>query len=224
MSKHLQRNLDNLRQDLIALAGLVKGAIHKATRALRERDVELAHEVIVGEPQVDDEENHLDEECLKLLALHQPVAIDLRLIAAAMMINVELERMGDLAEEIAERAIHLTSQPVFPIPDGLQLMADVASTMVRQSLDAFVSLDSSLARQVWLRDDEVDRCNAEVIAAIMAKMKAEPDLIEAGLSLFSATRHLERIADHATNIAEDVIYLVEGEIIRHRPAAFEAAS
>ena len=224
MSKHLERDLDNLQRDLLTLAGLVEAAIHKATRRLQERDVNLANDVIAGEAQIDDEENLIEEECLKVLALHQPVAVDLRRITAAMMINLDLERMGDLAEEIAERAVHLASQPQFPIPDRFQFMADLTSTMVHQSLDAFVNLDAKLARQVWLRDDEVDRCNAEVIAAIMSRMKADPNLIEAGLSLFSAMRHLERIADHATNIAEDVVYLVEGEISRHRPHAFEPPS
>src|SRR5207244_6370147 len=134
---------------LLALASLVEGSIHKAIRALTDRDTRLAQEVIAGDPQIDSEENHIEEECLKILALHQPVAIDLRRIAAAMMINIDLERMGDLAEEIAERAVHLASQPRFPIPDRLQLMADLTSTMVRQSLDSFVNLDPRLARQVW---------------------------------------------------------------------------
>jgi len=219
MAKHLQRDLDNLQRDLIALAGLVEGAIHQSVRALCERNAQLAREVIAGDTQVDDAENQIEEECLKLLALYQPVAIDLRRITAAMMINVDLERMGDRAEEIAERAVHLESQPPFFIPARLQVMADLTSTMVRQSLDAFVNRDAARARQVCRRDDEVDRCNAEVIQEIITLMKADPSLIEGGLSLFSATRHLERIADHATNIAEDVVYLIEGEIIRHRPAA-----
>ena len=116
MAKHLQRDLDSLQQDMLALAGLVEGAVHKAIRALQERDVELAREVIDGDGQIDNEENHIDEECLKILALHQPVAVDLRLIAAAMLINVDLERIGDLAEEIAERAIHLAEPPLLADP------------------------------------------------------------------------------------------------------------
>jgi phosphate transport system protein len=216
MSKHLLRDLDNLQRDILALAGLVEEAIHKATRALRERNLKLAREVIAGDPQIDSEENHIDEECLKMLALHQPVAIDLRRIAAAMMINTDLERMGDLSEEIAERAAHLTSQPPIPIPRKLQQMADITTMMVRQSLDSFVNLDTHLAQMVIRMDDEVDRLNVEIIDEVVQSMKSSPDLIDAGLSLFSATRHLERIADHATNIAEDVLYLVEGEFVRHR--------
>ena len=219
MSKHLQRDLDNLQRDILSLAGLVEATIHKALRALIERNVKLAQEVVAGDGQIDDEENHIDEECLKMLALHQPVAIDLRRITAAMMLIVDLERMGDLAEDIAERAIHLAKCPQLPIPERLQRMTDLTTTMVRQSLDAFVNLDVHQARIVHRLDDEVDRYNEQIIQELIEAMKRSPELVEPGLSMFSATRHLERIADHATNIAEDVIYLVEGEIVRHRPAA-----
>jgi phosphate transport system protein len=218
MAKHLLRDLDNLQRDLLALAGLVEAAIYKAIRALQTHDAALAREVIAGDPQIDLEENHLEEECLKILALHQPVAIDLRRITAALMINIDLERMGDLAEEIAERAIDLAAPPLFPTPARLQTMTDLTTTMVRQSLDAFVNLNTAQAETVLRMDDEVDRCNVEIIAEVMRAMQSSPELIHPGLSMFSAVRHLERIADHATNIAEDVVYLVEGEIVRHRPA------
>jgi phosphate transport system protein len=217
MAKHLQRDLDNLQRDLLALAGLVEAAVHKSIQALQERDVGLAREVIAGDSQIDREENHIDEECLKVLALHQPVAVDLRRIVAAMMINTDLERMGDLAEEIAERALHLAGPPHLPIPAKLQRMTDLTTMMVRQSLDAFVNLDTAEAQTVRRMDDEVDRYNDEIIAELVQAMKSSPALVDPGLSMFSAVRHLERIADHATNIAEDVVYLVEGEIIRHRP-------
>jgi phosphate transport system protein len=219
MAKHLERDLDNLQRDLLALASLVEAAIHKAIRALQDRNSRLAQEVINGDPQIDSEENHLEEECLKVLALHQPVAIDLRRIAAAMMINIDLERMGDLAEEIAERAIHLSRPPLLPIPSKLQRMTDLTTMMVHQSLDSFVNLHTEQAKQVMRMDDEVDRYNNEIIQEIVQAMQKSPELIDAGLSMFSATRHLERIADHATNIAEDVVYLVEGEIVRHRAVA-----
>ena len=216
MAIHLQRDLDNLQRDLLALAGLVEESIHKAIRALRERDPRLAREVIAGDEQIDQEENLVEEECLKILALHQPVAIDLRRIVSAMMINNDLERMGDLAEDIADRAIHLAEPPLIPVPEGLQRMTDLTITMVRQSLDAFVNLDAQQARRVCRLDDEVDRYNDAIIRELIGVMQESPDKVEAGLSLFSATRHLERIADHATNIAEDVVYLVDGEIIRHK--------
>jgi phosphate transport system protein len=221
MAKHLQRDLDNLQRDLLALAGLVEEAIHKAIRALQERNVKLAREVIAGDNQIDREENHIDEECLKMLALHQPVAIDLRRIASALMISTDLERMADLAEEIAERAIHLAKPPLFPVPDNLQRLADLATMMVRQSLDSFVNLNVKQANSVMRMDDEADRYNTELITEVEEVMAKSPHLISSGLSMFSVVRHLERIADHATNIAEDVVYLVEGEIVRHRPINHE---
>ena len=221
MSKHLERDLESLQHDLLALASSVEEAIHKATRALQNREPELAQEVIEGDNAIDQEENHVEEECLKMLALHQPVAVDLRRIVAALKINTELERMADLAEDIAERALHLSQLPHIPIPGKLQRMTDLTTSMVRQSLDAFINLDPKLARLVCRLDDEVDRFNNEIIDELIHLMQKSPEMVEPGLSLFAATRHLERIADHATNIAEDIVYLVEGEIVRHRPAAVE---
>ncbi len=221
MPKHFQRDLDSLKRDLISLASSVEDQIQKSIRALRERLPSVARQVIEGDDAIDDEENHVEEECLKLLALHQPVAVDLRCITAALKINSELERMADLAEDIAERALHLAQLPEISVPGKLDLMTDLTTSMVRQSLDAFVNLDARLARTVCRLDDEVDRLNEEIIDELVKAMKQNPTMIEAGLSFFSATRHLERIADHATNIAEDVVYLVEGEIVRHRPAAIE---
>lgn len=185
------------------------------------READSAEQVIAGDAQIDQEENHIEEECLKILALHQPVAVDLRRIAAALKINTDLERMADLAEDIAERALHLARLPVIPVSEKLHRMTDLAVSMVRQSLDAFVNLDTRQARRVCHLDDKVDRYNNEIIQELIGMMQASPANVQAGLSLFSATRHLERIADHATNIAEDVVYLVEGTIIRHLPAAIE---
>lgn len=219
MSKHLERDLDHLQQDILTMASSVEEAIHKAIRALQGRDAALAEEVIAGDRHIDAEENLVEEECLKLLALHQPVAVDLRRIAAALKINTDLERMADLAEDIAERAVQLARPPHIAIPSRLQRMTDLTTTMVRQSLDAFVKLDARQARLVCRLDDEVDRLNHDIIEELIRSMQELPAMVQPGLSLFSATRHLERIADHATNIAEDVIYLVEGEIVRHRPAA-----
>ncbi len=219
MSKHLERDLDNLQRDILTMAGSVEEQIHKAIRALQERDPQLAQEVIDGDTQIDQDENHVEEECLKMLALHQPVAVDLRRIAAALKINNELERMADLAEDIAERAQFLARPPFVPVPEKLQRMTDLTTAMVRESLGAFVNLDPRQARRVCRLDDEIDRYNLEIIAEVIRTMQRSPELVPLGLSLFSATRHLERIADHATNIAEDVVYLAEGEIVRHRPAA-----
>ncbi len=221
MSKHLQRDLDYLQRDLIALAASVEEALHKAIRSLEERQPTLAYEVIDGDRFIDAEENLIEEECLKLLALHQPVAVDLRRITAALKINAELERMADLAEDIAERAIALTKSPPLPMPDDLRRMTDLTTSMVRQSLDAFVNLDARLARSVCRLDDQVDEFNRKIIDDLIRTMQSSPEMVEPGLSFFSATRHLERIADHATNIAEDVVYLVEGEIVRHKPGLVE---
>jgi phosphate transport system protein len=221
MSKHLERDLENLQRDVLTLAAAVEEALYKAIRALQERDVTLARQVIDGDTPIDAQENHVEEECLKVLALHQPVAIDLRRIAAIMKINTDLERMADLAEDIADRAIVLARPPCVPVPESLQRMTDLTTSMVRQSLDSFVHLDTHLARRVGRLDDEVDRYNDDIISELIRTMQSSPDMVEPGLSMFSAVRHLERIADHATNIAEDVVYLVEGEIVRHRPEAVE---
>ena len=217
MAIHLRRDLESLQRNLIALARNVEQAVQKAIVSLQRTDSKLALEVIAGDAEIDKEETRIEEECLKILALHQPVAIDLRLIVAAIKINNDLERMADLAEDIAERTLHLAGLPAIPVPPRLQQMTEVTGTMVRQSTDSFVNLDSQLARRVCKMDDEVDRFNAEIIAELLGAMKGAPPLVEPGVSMFSATRHLERIADHATNIAEDVVYLVEGKIIRHRP-------
>jgi phosphate transport system protein len=214
--KQLQRELDNLQRKLMVMASSVEEAIHLAIRALQHFDPELARQVMTSEDQIDEEENDVEEDCLKILALHQPVAVDLRRIASILKINTDLERMGDLAEDIAERAIRLSQLPPIPVPSRLQRMTDLTTSMVRQSLDCFVSMDTHMARRICRLDDEVDNYNDAIIEELIQTMRQSPDNVEAGLSLFSATRHLERIADHATNIAEDVVYLVEGEIVRHR--------
>lgn len=221
MAKHLTRDLENLQRDIVSLAAAVEEVLYKAIRSLQERDTDLAREVIHDDRRIDLQENEVEEECLKILALHQPVAIDLRRTATILKINTDLERMADLAVDIAERALVLAEPPHFPIPDRLQRMTDLTTSMVRQALDAFVNLDPPQARRVCRLDDEVDRYNREIIQEIIAVVRRTPELLEPGLSLFSVTRHLERIADHATNIAEDVVYLVEGEIVRHRPEAVE---
>ncbi|NDH05168.1 phosphate transport system regulatory protein PhoU [bacterium] len=209
-------DLDDLQKNILGLASLVEKALSQSITALRDRNPDMARSVIQGDVQIDKEENQINEDCLKILALHQPVAGDLRRCTAAMMIITDLERMGDLAEEISERAIQLCTPPLFPIPEGLQRMADMTTIMVRQSLDAFVNLDVKQALMVVRMDDEVDRYNNQIIQEIIKLMKESPLNIQHGLSMFSAVRHIERIADHATNIAEDVVYLVEGEIVRHR--------
>jgi phosphate transport system protein len=216
MSIHLLRDLEHLQRQVMTLAGAVESVIYKSIKALIERNGVLAQEVIDGDDQIDLMEVRIYEECLKIQALHQPVAKDLRRIVSVFMISTELERMGDLAVDIAGRAISLVQLPSHTLPANLQAMTDVAASMVRQSLDSYANLDSRQARRVIRLDDVVDRYNDEIIEELIRSMKQSPDLVEPCLSLFSVTRHLERIADHATNIAEDVYYLVEGDIVRHR--------
>jgi phosphate transport system protein len=224
MSKHWERDLDNLQRHLMALAASVEEAIFKGTRSLQERDPSLAREVVAGDSVIDQEENYIENECLKMLALHQPVAIDLRRIIVALKINTDLERMADLSVNIAERALDLVELPRIAVPDKLQGMTDSTTTMVRHSLDAFVMLNAEQARQVIRLDDEVDRYNREIIEELVVQMQQTPEQVPAFLAFFSAVRQLERIADHATNIAEDVVYLIEGEIIRHHPMALNEST
>jgi phosphate transport system protein len=221
--KHLERDLERLQRDVLGLAAAVEEIIHRSISALYQRDTALAQQLIDSDEEVDARENQVCEECFQALALHQPVAGDLRRIVSIIMISTDLERMADLAVEIAERAQALAKETPIPIPVKLRQMTDLTTTMVHQSLDAFVNQDVELAKQVCRMDDVVDRLNSGIIDEIVGLMKQSTAHIEPGLSLFSAVRHLERIADHATNIAEDVVYLVEGRIIRHHPEAIDVS-
>ncbi|REJ68839.1 MAG: phosphate transport system regulatory protein PhoU [Planctomycetota bacterium] len=217
MSKHLELDLEQVKRELLSLSALVEDMILKATRALREQRSDLAQAVIDSDVQVNQREVQIEEEALKIIALHQPVAIDLRRIVAVVKINNDLERIADLAVNIAERADQLILFPEFPIPDLLDRMAQRSIAMVGEAIDAFVRLDVAAAEQIRDADDEVDKMNVELIASLREVMRTQPELVEPALQCFSATRHLERIADHATNIAEDVVFLVQGEIARHKP-------
>lgn len=216
MSKHLQRDLENVQRQILALSGSVEETIDKASRALCERRLDLAEQVLQGDDEIDRREVGIEEECLKILALHQPVAVDLRRVATVIKINADLERIADLAHNIAERAQALASESDFPIPARLRRMVELATQMVRDALDSFVNLDALAARRVCTQDEEVDRYNREIIQELYELMRSRPEMIAPAMHCFSASRHVERIADHATNIAEDVIYLVEGEIARHK--------
>jgi phosphate transport system protein len=220
MSQHLRRDLDDLRVELLSLFGVVEQMIDKSVRALCDRRTDLAEEVIKGDEQVDRTEVMIEEACLKILALHQPVASDLRWLTMVIKINSDLERMADLACNIAERALALHRFPLFPIPSDLQVMVREANGMVRSALDAFVESDATLAAEVIRRDDRVDALNRQVIGELLGLMKETPENVEPALHCFSAARHLERIGDLAENLAEDVIYLAKGEIVRHLHGAF----
>ncbi len=216
MSIHLKRDLESLHQHIMSMCAMVEEVVHRAVAELVRPDVRVSQEIVDGDDEVDRWDVRIEEECLKILALHQPVAGNLRRVAAVMKIGWELERVADVAVNIAERAAGLAGAPEVPVPDKLHHMAQAALDMLRLALDAFVSLDSRLARDVCVQDDVVDALNREIIDELLVMMKRSPDLVEPALQLFSASRHIERIADHATNIAEDVVYLVEGGIIRHR--------
>lgn len=215
MSKHFERDLENLQHRLLALSGTVEDLVDKANDALVHRNFALAAEIVEADNAVDQQEVQIEDECLKMLALHQPVALDLRRIATVMKVNNDLERIADLAVGIAQRTKCLEPYPQFQAPPRLQAMGQMATSMVRRSLDALVAMDAAAAREVCQEDDAVDAVNREIIEELQQVMQTQSWAVPAALHCFSAARHLERIADHATNIAEDVVYLVEGEIARH---------
>lgn len=220
MTKHLDRELDRLRQDLVEQFGVVEQMIQLAVRSLVERRTDLANRVIESDEKVDQTDIRIEEECLKLLALHQPVATDMRWLITVVKVNAELERMADLACNIAERAKALDLFPLFPVPEELTEMVSAATKMVRLALDAFVEGDSKKAAAAIQADDLVDTLNRVVIEQLHCTMKKDPEQIEPAVHCFSASRHLERIGDLAENISEDVIYLVEGDIVRHKHGLF----
>jgi len=222
MTLLLHKEIDKLKKEMLALSAVVEEALRKAVSALERHDVARAREVIAADERIDQLEVDLEEAALKVIALHQPVAIDLRFIISVLRINADLERIGDLAVNIAERAIFLAGQPAPGAPIDFAPMADKTREMLALSLDAVVNVDTALARRVIEMDDEVDAMNRRMYCAVSEEIRRDPGDVEALLHLLSASRHLERVADHATNIAEDVIYLVEGNIVRHKPEEYPA--
>ncbi len=220
MTLHLQRALDALKKKLLSLSAVVEESVEKAVRSVVEHDRELAEEVIRDDPSVDRKEVDLEEECLKTLALHQPVAIDLRFVIALLKINNDLERIGDLAVNIAEQSTFLATRPQSNIPFDFPTMAEKARWMLGRSMDALVNLDAGLAQEVCAADDEVDAINREMYGQVQDGIRENPQHMGRLIRLLEVSRNLERIADHATNIAEDVIYMVEGRIIRHRAETY----
>lgn len=216
MSRHLQNDLTYLEQELLAQSSMVEDMIRKSSKGLREMRADYAAEVISSESEVNRREIRIEEECLKILALHQPVAIDLRRVTTVLKVNAELERIADLAVNVSERTQSLADFPDFPAPKQMDEMATLATSMVHSALDALVSQDVRAARLVCQEDDRVDGYNVKMIRDLRDLMRSSQELVEPALHFFSASRQIERIADHATNIAEDVVYLVEGEILRHR--------
>jgi phosphate transport system protein len=215
MPVHLQREIENLKKELLTLSARVEAAVRDATLSIETRDYDLAQKVIQNDFKIDHMEVEVEENCLKILALHQPVAIDLRFIITALKINNDLERIGDLAVNIAERSAFLARNSRLDISFGFVEMAEKAQDMLKRSLDALVSLNSGLAEEVCVSDDTIDAMNRQMYVKIQDAIRSQPDQLESLIHLLSVSRHLERIADHATNIAEDVIYMVEGRIARH---------
>ena len=215
MSQHFQREIERLKKKILALSAVVEESVRRAIRSVEERDTCLAQRVIKTDVEIDQTEIDVEEECLKILALHQPVAIDLRFIVAVLKINNDLERIGDMAVNIAERAVFLSTQDKLDIPFKLRDMAEKAQSMLRRSLDALVNLDSALALEVCAADDEVDDLFRIMYDHVKDGVAKQPENADSLINILSVSRYLERIADHATNIAEDVIYMVDGEIVRH---------
>jgi phosphate transport system protein len=223
MSKQTQEDLTEITKKLLHIGGLVESAIDRSLSALLDRDARLARVVIEGDSVVDNLENEVEERCLEVLAMRQPVARDLRTICGVMKINSDLERMADLAVNIAERAEVLAGVPPLPFRPDVTRMAALVKRMTREALDALVRQDAQLALRVWQSDAEADRSYRELIGGAIQFMREHPDRIGDVMHLVGALRNLERIADHATNIAEDVIFVVQGRIVRHHMVEFSAA-
>ncbi len=212
---HLQREVEKVTRKLLALGALVEENLMRSLRALHTGDMAAADVAIAADKEIDMMEIDVEEECLKLLALYQPVAVDLRLVVAVLKINNDLERIGDLAKNIAKRARNLKELPPVTFPDDFLAIGERTVSMLKHSLDAVVNLDANLAREVITLDDDVDALNRAVFARIKDELRSAPDLTDTCVHLLTVSRNLERVGDHATNIAEDVIYMVEGTIIRH---------
>jgi phosphate transport system protein len=222
MPVHLFREIENIKREILTLGARAEQAVRDATLAITERDDALARRVIQNDSKLDDMEVQIEENCLKTLALYQPVAIDLRFLVAVLKINSDLERVGDLAVNVAERAAFLATQPPVDLSFDFPAMAGQAREMLKESLDALVNLSTSQARKVLQGDDEVDAMNRRMYLLVQEAIRTHPEEAESLIHLLSASRHLERIADHATNIAEDVIYMVEGVIVRHQAEEYHA--
>lgn len=216
MTRHIERQIDHLKQQVLIIGTLVEEAISKAITALINRDVPLAQRVIESDAEIDRMEVEVEEECLKILALYQPVAADLRFVVAALKMNNDLERMGDLAKNIAKRVGQLARGDQADLPPQIRPMAIKAQEMVKQCLEAVINADPALARYVREQDDIVDNARQEIRDHVLEGIKANPENTENLLRINAVSKHFERLADMATNVAEDVIYMVEGDIVRHR--------
>jgi len=215
MTKRLQREIDRLKKAILSEGSVVEDRLRLAVNSIGERNPELAQQVIDGDTEVDRMEVDLEEECLKVLALYQPVATDLRFIIAVLKINNDLERIGDLCVNIAEDSQSLSSRGKIEIPFDFPRMSEKVQAMLRNALDALVNTDTALAYSVCRSDDEVDEINRDMYEQVISGIRKYPAHLPELIRVISVSRRLERVADHCTNIAMDIIYMVEGEIVRH---------
>ena len=215
MRTRFHQGLDDLKQKLLAMGGLAEQAIDRATEAYRKRDLKLCYAVLEGEKAINMAEREIDELALDLLAMQQPLAVDLRFITAVMKINADLERVGDQAVNIAERVMDTIKLPVVELPVDIPRMAATAAGMVRRALESFIEGKAELAEAILKMDDIVDRMDDEIYIVLVQKMHENPAIVQQSLDLLLISRNLERVADHATNIAEDVIFWVRGADVRH---------
>ena len=213
--KHFSRELENIKKLILSLGAIVEERVRMATNAIEDNDAKLAQRIIKSDYEIDEMEVDIEEECLKVLALHQPVAIDLRFIIAVIKINNELERIGDQAVNIAERVGVTAKSEQLEMFFDYSAMGEKAQRMLKMSLDALVKMDYDEAFNVVMMDDEVDAIKEQAYDRVKRAMREHPDKIGYLINLFLISRHLERLADHTTNIAEEVVYLIEGEIVRH---------
>lgn len=216
MKRHLERELDKLRKKILTLGAMVEGSIEKAVLSLTSYDAKLAKDVITSDHEVDNVEVEIEEDCLKILALYQPAAIDLRYVIGILKMNNDLERIGDLAVNIAERAAYLADRKGTELFLDFTKMGEKVIAMVKKALDSLIKMNARMAQEVCAADDEVDAIDRDILLHIQSYIKENPQEVKPLIHLLLVSRHLERIADQATNIAEDVIYMTEGTIIRHR--------
>ena len=215
MTKHFRKELEKIKRQVLILGSMVEELVRLSAKAIENKDVELADQIIKQDLKIDEKEVEIEEECLKVLALHQPVAIDLRFLIAVIKINNELERIGDQAVNIAQRVKVIAKSEQADFFFDYSSMWEKVQTMLKMSLDALINMDDDIAWKVLQLDDEVDDLQMQAYDRIKSAMGEHPTMLGYLINLLLVSRHLERLADHATNIAEEVIYLIEGEIVRH---------
>jgi len=215
MPVHIQKEIDKLKKQIVLLAGSVEKRVADAVKSIDQRDAQLAQLIKDTDQAIDQTEVEVEEECLKILALYQPVAMDLRFIVAVLKINSDLERIGDEAVNIAGRSLNINAYPRIEINFDLKTLARNVMAMLKRSLDALVNMDAAMAHAVIDSDDEIDDTVQKLFQQVKNEIRRQPEKIDYIIEYMRINRHLERIADHATNIAEDIVYMIEGKIVRH---------